>query len=1011
MFTLSVLLMADLFGFIPKKDTIMLDARKKVSEVLAVQLSIAASRSDMESIKASLDIFVSRNDDVIAASMSMVDGSVVAEYGEVDSANFKAISQVTRSGNNLVVVPVYAGEAQWGSVNIEFQDLYLSSWYSIFTDSILGLLSMVALMCFAGYMFILKKSLTVLNPKEVIPDRVRAAFNTLSEGVMILDKKEQIVMANDAFAEKINKNADDLMGMKASSFKWKYTSKEKQKTKQKFPWANSIQDGVHEIGVALNLSTGGANVLSLSANSAPIQDDKGNTKGALVTFDDITDVEETNVLLENAVTVLRKNEVEINRKNNELEVLATRDPLTGCYNRRALFDLFEQSFEHAEQTDTPISSIMVDIDHFKLVNDQYGHSVGDEAIRMIADILNNYCTDQDAIIGRYGGEEFCVVLPGLNIEEAAEVAEGLRFAIQKTSRGFCAKDVSITASFGVSTISESVSTCSQLLDNADKALYVAKESGRNKVISWDQRDMLTSMNDTVVIDSKEQNPAQQKTESQERKTAEYLTEGDVAGEALLQCRIDELEKQLLDATEKQDEIQYVDPITKLPNRFILEDRISQAMAYSERSEKVMAIAVLNIDMFSRINDTMGKMVGDEFLKVIGHRLKTIIRRSDTVAAMMTPGQAGPTFSRLRDDEFALLLAGLDDIETLTYIIKRIQTKFSGKIEVSGNEIYVTTSIGIAVYPQDGDKPDNLIEHAHLAQKQAKKLIGRNNYQFYSMEDNRKIIDQMQLEIDLHNAIENKQLLLHYQPKLNVGDGSVTSLEALVRWQHPTQGLVYPDAFIPTAEKTGMIIDMGEWCLRAACEQTKEWVDAGAHDLRVAVNVSAIEFVDAGFLSRLVDILKETQLDARHLEIELTESIVIDQPDAAHRVIEELRYLGVTVSLDDFGTGYSSLSYFGTLEIDWLKLDRSFLLEAMDNARANTMYSSIVRMAHDTGVKVVAEGVETEDQFEFVTSSKIDAVQGYMLSKPVSVMDMTSLLFTEYYVDESSESMTGHSVAK
>ncbi len=747
--------------------------------------------------------------------------------------------------------------------------------------------------------------------------------------------------------------------------------------------------------MALSLSTGGANLLSLSANCAPIKDDNGKTKGALVTFDDVTDVEETNVLLENAVTVLRRNETEINRKNNELELLATRDPLTGCYNRRALFDLFEQSFEHAEQTNTPIASIMVDIDHFKLVNDQFGHSMGDEAIRMVADILNDNCSSEGVIVGRYGGEEFCVILADSTAAEATEVAENLRLAIQKNSKGFCGENISLTASFGVSENNELVSTCSQLLDNADKALYVAKESGRNKVVSWKQKDLVASVNDTVVIDLNDHKTAQKKQNNENT----LATVDGLSKTMLLQQRIDELEKKLSNiSNDQQDEYRHLDPITSLPTKFILEDRISQAMAYTERSNKVMAVAVLNIDMFNRINDSMGKAIGDEFLKAIGHRLKTIIRRSDTVAAMMPSGQSGPTFSRLRDDEFALLLTGLDDLETLTYIIKRIQSKFSGKIEVTGNEIFVTTSIGLAVHPQDGETPDRLIEHARLAQKQAKNLIGRNNYQFYSMEDNRKIIEQMQLEIDFHNAIERKQLFLHYQPKLNVRNKSVTSLEALVRWHHPTKGTVYPDVFIATAEKTGMIIDMGQLCLQEACMQTKKWVDAGAYNLRTAVNVSAIEFSYEGFKSNLVKVLKETKLEARHLEIELTESIVIDDPETAHRLIDELRYLGVTVSLDDFGTGYSSLSYFGSLEIDWLKLDRSFLLEAMDNDRANTMYSSIIRMAHDTGVKVVAEGIETEEQLEFVESSKIDSVQGYLLSKPVNTADMTELLFTEYYAD-------------
>ena len=986
MFTLSVILIADLFGIVPKKDAMTLDFRKKVCESLAVQLSVAASHSEFEFVKTTLEVFVERNEDVVAASMRKVDGTAIAEFGDfVESGENDFDVVKSKSTDDIVVVPVFAGAEQWGSVNVEFKSIYGVGQFSFLTDSILGILLFVAFGSFAGYLFILRKTLKVLDPKSVVPDRVRTAFNTLSEGVMIIDDKEQIIMANNAFAEKINKNADDLLGVNASSFKWRHINRELREADSKMPWVDAIKEGVNKIGVALRLSTRGSGVRSLSANCAPIHDDNGKTRGALITFDDVTDMQETNVLLENAVSTLQQNESEIKRKNVELEVLAARDPLTGCYNRRAFFDLFETAYDESEKTENPLACIMLDIDHFKSINDRFGHTIGDEAIRLISDVLNNHCEHKDAIVGRYGGEEFCVVLPDADINKAADVAERLRQVIQLTSEGFCADNVTITASFGVSCKSAAVSDCSQILEQADEALYIAKESGRNKVIKWQQDNSVASVNEAVVIDINDKSIKDSHPATEDNGEISLLQK-EVEG---LQDKLRELEK-----SAEPDKEATIDVITKLPSKLIFMDRVNQAVAYSVRTEKLMAVATLNIDMFSRINDTMGKAIGDDFLRAVGHRLKGILRRSDTVASLLSPGQAGPSFTRLRDDEFALLLTGLEDLESISYIIKRIQNKFAGKIEVSGNEIYVTTSIGVAMFPQDGEDAETLVVNSRRAQKLAKKQTGRNNFQFYSVLDNGKIIDQMQIEIDLHNAIEEQQFVLFYQPKLELKTGDITSVEALIRWQHPTKGMVFPDAFIPAAEKTGMILDMGKWCLLEACKQTKQWVDMGATNLRISVNASAVEFNDADFLDNVLNSLKISGLDASNLEIEITESTIMADQEAACRLIEELRFHGVTITLDDFGTGYSSLSCFGNLKLDWLKLDRSFLLEAMRNVRSKIIYSSIVKMVHAAGVKVVSEGVETKEEYAYIKDLDVDELQGYLLSKPVDAKTTKAILFPD-----------------
>ncbi len=975
MFTLSVLLIADLFGIIPKKEAMLLDARKKVCESLAVQLSIAAGKSDNDLLDQTLESFVSRNTDVIAASMSQINGAVVSEFGEFIEFDSSDISS-EKSTENIVLIPVYAGAERWGTVNVEFAGLS-GGLLEMLKGSIAGLLLFVAVTSFSGYIFILRKTLHVLDPKAVVPERVRSAFNALAEGVLILDDKEQIMMANDAFANRIDKDPDTLVGAKASTLKWKLMKTEEDDT---LPWVNTIEGGIKKIGVALNLSTPHMGIRALSTNSAPILDDAGNTRGALVTFDDITDVEESNVLLENAVTTLQKNDAEIRRKNKELEVLASRDALTGCYNRRAFFDLIEEMFQQASRANTDMVCIMADIDHFKSVNDRFGHSVGDEAIRTVSAILNS-CQREGAIVGRYGGEEFCVIIPKTGLSIGKELAEDFRNKIKTASTDFCGVKVSLTSSFGVAVAETGMMNVSQLLDHADRALYTAKQSGRDRVVTWLEHDDLLSR------EYGEQTEQDGSADSANR-------QGDADNKSrMLNRRIRDLETELKTQQQEYSKYRFNDPVTDLPTRIIFEDRVNQAMAFSSRDENILAVVILNIDMFSRINNTLGQVVGDEFLRAVGQRLKTILRRSDTVASMVAPGQAGPSLSRLHDDEFALLLTGLDSVDSLTYVIKRIQHKFSGKISVASNELYVTTTIGISLYPDDGATTKSLIENARLAQKHAKSMVGKNNYQFFSSEINQHIIEQMQLEIDMHNAIEKNQFRLIYQPKFDARTEKIDSMEALVRWDHPDRGLITPNLFIPAAEKTGLVVDIGIWCLQAVCQQTRAWIDRGARDLRVSVNISGVEFVNDNFVASVKQILKDNELNASHLELEVTETTIISDLHKSAQIVDDLRYMGVTVTLDDFGTGYSSFTYLSHLNFDWIKIDKNFLVDALRHKRAKTLYGGMVTMAHEIGLKVVAEGIENQAEYNYVHKLGVDEMQGYLLSKPLDVDAMTRALFT------------------
>jgi diguanylate cyclase (GGDEF)-like protein len=587
-------------------------------------------------------------------------------------------------------------------------------------------------------------------------------------------------------------------------------------------------------------------------------------------------------------------------------------------------------------------------------------------------------------VGRYGGEEFCVALPNTDLSKGKEVAESLRKKIKTASRDFCGKDVIITASFGVSIAETSMTSISQLLEHADKALYTAKESGRDRVVSWLECD---EANDAETADNTESSQLTTMNNDNQNETGNIQLD-------FLHRRIKQLEAELKTREEEYAKNRFSDPITDLPTRVIFEDRVSQAMAYSARAETVVAVAILNVDMFSRINNTLGQVIGDEFLKAVGQRLKTILRRSDTVASMVAPGQAGPSLSRLHDDEFALLLTGLDSIDSLTYIIKRIQEKFSGKIIVADNELFVSTTIGLSLYPTDGASPSALIDNARSAQKHAKSLVGRNNYQFFSQEINKKIIEQMQLEIDMHKAVEKNQFRLIYQPKIETKSENIISMEALIRWDHPERGLVTPAMFIPSAEKTGLVVDIGIWCLHAVCKQSRAWLDMGVNNFRVSVNISAIEFSNENFVDLVKQALKENGLDPRHLELEVTETTVMRDLEKSSAIIDDLRYLGVTVTLDDFGTGYSSFNYLGHLNFDWIKIDRNFLMDALKHRRSKTLYSGMVNMAHEIGLKVVAEGIENQNEYNYVHKLGVDEMQGYMLSKPLKADAMTRVLFSK-----------------
>jgi diguanylate cyclase (GGDEF)-like protein len=439
-------------------------------------------------------------------------------------------------------------------------------------------------------------------------------------------------------------------------------------------------------------------------------------------------------------------------------------------------------------------------------------------------------------------------------------------------------------------------------------------------------------------------------------------------DAHLESRTRRHNEQLEHANARLQHVATHDALTGLPNRLLLADRLNQAIAQAERHQHRFAVLVVDLDRFKAINDSLGHMAGDAFLKDIARRLALALRKADTLA-------------RLGGDEFVLILNEISGPQDAESVASKVLADLARPVTVSGLELQVSASVGISIGPDDGTDAETLLQHADAAMYHAKKN-GRNGYQFFAPVMNAFARERLELENGLRRALEDRQFVLHYQPKVDVRSGRIDSAEALVRWRHPKRGLLPPAQFIPLAEETGLIVPIGDWVLREACRQAYAWQAAGLRPLRVAVNLSAQQFRQRNLVDVVRTALSMARLEPHYLELELTESAVMQDAEASIQILRELSKLGVRISVDDFGTGYSSLSYLRRLPLDKLKIDRAFIREVVTSRDDAEIVRAIVSLAHTLHLKVIAEGVETPDQLEFLSSLGCDQYQGFHHSAPL-----------------------------
>ena len=690
--TLGLLISAQLLKFIPQEVDFKLDARKKVSESLAIQLSMLTPENNLEELKKLAVALSKRNADILSTGIRLANGKLIFTAGNHHHwwGNYTS----DKSTPTHVVVPVYQHEDVWGRVEIKFSPLTNNSLKDFSHQPFFKLAVYVLISGFLVFLVFMLRIMRKLDPSAVVPERVNAAFDTLTEGVLILDEKENVVLTNKALSEKLKLEPLALAGKKASELQW--IPMADQHESQQLPWLQTLESGKNFMGFQIGLMTTDNKPLKFAINCSPIQSQASSVQGVLVTLDDITELEVRNTELRTLVDNLKESQVQIRKKNKELNFLATRDSLTGCLNRRAFNERYQKLYDKALSQSIPLCCIMVDIDHFKAVNDNFGHAVGDEVIKLLAKVMLGFAREQD-IVGRYGGEEFCMILFDAEPEYGISLAEKIRLRIKDSSTEKVKDGPRVTVSSGVSCITDKPSDCSELNRWADEALYVAKESGRNRVIRW-QSDLASA-----------------DTGSTARSSQSQQNENEDPSVSALSERISELENLATNFCFELEYSKLYDALTGLPNQLFFIDRVKQVIDKGSRHGVLAAILVIDVDLADSIHSGINTKTKEQILKALSGRISKLFRKYDSTTHL--------TLSRFSGSEFAILLSDITDRESITWIVRRVLDAFEEPLDLDTRIVYLNCHIGVSVYStqsaEENAGVDDMINAAIIAKQNCK----------------------------------------------------------------------------------------------------------------------------------------------------------------------------------------------------------------------------------------------------------------------------------------------------
>ena len=957
---MGLLCLAGTAGLFANEGSAIEAERDTLTRLLATHYANALQQDKRPAIEESLRQLIVQSPELRSMTLRDNYGELLASIGYPETPSKNRSVNLAETDASYHEARIYHNGDPWGSLTVRFARLDHYGMNRFRDHPLMATLALLTVIPLGGFLLFSGIRYQYHASTACVPYEVKTTLDALAEGVLLLDAHGRIMLANAAFANSVDKVPGALLGRKVSDLKWQFGRIDEEE----FPWDTVQRLGEIQTGKQLCLVQASGRVQTFTVNAAPVKDGD-QQRGIMVTFDDVTQLEEKNDQLEDMLSMLKKSRDEIRRQNRELQILATRDPLTNCLNRRSFFEQYETLFEEARRGGEKMACIMIDIDLFKSINDRHGHLKGDDIIRMVAQTLQASLRASDMIC-RYGGEEFCVILPGTDTEQAVATAMRARANIEAmdVTTVFEHSVEQITASFGISTTDHTGTNFANFIDRADQALYTSKNSGRNRVSVWqaptDSMAVLLATSETGALIG------------DMRPTASGGKIGDAEAGCMGQAVGPES-----------------DSLDGLYCRKLFHKRIVDTIERCRQNQQQFSLLMLDLDMFRKVNTTMGVFVGDELLKEVPRRLFNSLRSTDTVARLGEDDPINPVF-RLSGDEFGILLDDMKYTEFTAQIANRIIDALREPIVFNGHEIGLACNIGISLYPENGRDADSLLKSAAIALYYAK-CKGSNCFRFYRDDQLDVSGGDIALQDELRRAFDNNELELHYQPKIDMKTGRIVCMEALLRWRHPEIGMVPPAQFLPVAENTGLSIPIGRWVLRTACRQLLAWQQRGHTDLSVAVNISLAQFAREDLLMQISAIVEETGIAPWHLELEITEGTIMNDIDHAAMTLRFLHKAGIKISIDDFGTGYSSLNHLKRFPISSVKIDRSFIRDITIDADDAGIIKAIITMAHGMGLRVVAEGVESEAQLAYLGELHCNEYQGFLTSPPVPQDEAGSLL--------------------
>lgn len=951
--SLTVLFMSDLAGLKFSSHEASKESRKAIVEALALQLSALAEKERLEDAQVSISRVVLGNENVHAASLVRSTGVVLASVGDpglLSNGRFFP-------GSSQFRVPLYADGEPWGEVRVVFEPL-VNRYQQLLAAAVVAVCLLLTFTAF------LHRALVQLDPRKAVPGRVDSAMDLFSAGVIVLDSRLRIVMVNQAAEKLVGRDGESLMGYKLDEWPW-YRDAEWEA-----PWESTLETGQSVSDHPMALVSGEGKQQSLLVSCVFVGDHDGEYKGVLITLDDITTVENQNKELTRLVGRLRESQDLIKQKNAELEELATTDALSKVANRRALMEFLQSAVENALEDSGEVACIMTDIDHFKSVNDTYGHKVGDDVIRACAGVLRGLCED-GCLVGRYGGEEFVMVLPGRSAKDAAAIAERARIAVMALAYGDTLPVDRLSASYGVADLTCGAQSGADIVDVADQCLYVAKQHGRNRVVMFGSELAEGGM------------------ESEPSSTINYGVNADKESD-IAQARIIELEGLLERREQELSRLGEYDALTGMPLRSVFLQRAAVELERSVQNETLVGVISFEFKGIESLLATFGYSRCEQLFTEVLERLQEDLENTSIVSML----SAEHSLSRIASNEYAVLLTSLSDMTSAMIAVARMKRVLAKPFQLSSDKVYIGASLGIAISAESGDVADSLLSEANKARNAASLKSEKFSHAFAATRLRAESNDYFRLEADLHDALQTDAIETWFQPKLDLEEDSIVGMEALLRWNHPERGFVSPELFVAVAEANGLIDVLSKRVLTATLQQIVIWRSMGFDKLRVSINISPLQLRAETLVRDTLKALEDAGVGGSQLEIELTETSVLENPEQARKELGTLRETGVSVSLDDFGTGYTSLSLLSELPLDVVKIDKSFIDAVTTSARASAIVGSVINMAHALNLRVVAEGVETEEQVSELRRLGCDEVQGYWVCRPAPASTVTAFLVSK-----------------